>query len=70
MVIVGGGYKGKVGGEVDKHRDKYHFQLQLRIFRLAISIIPPSPVKRCIKIQELWGHKSSKRCYTHVVIET
>jgi hypothetical protein len=70
MVIVGGGYKGKVGGEVDKHRDKYHFQLQLRIFRLAISIIPPSPVKRCIKIQELWrlshNYPTTNRNYTIV----
>ena len=61
--------KGKAEGREDKHPDKYHFQLQLRIFRLAVSIIAPFPVKRDIQIQELLGHKSSKRCYTHVVIE-
>ena len=45
--------KGKAEGKDDKHRDKYHFQLQLRIFRLAVSIIPPFPVKRDIQIQEV-----------------
>jgi hypothetical protein len=50
--------KGKAEGREDKHPDKYHFQLQLRIFRLAVSIIAPFPVKRDIQIQEL-----------HVVIE-
>ena len=53
-----------MGGEVDKHRDKYHFQLQQRIFGLAISIIPPSPVKRYIQIQEQLRHKSSKTAET------
>jgi len=39
-------------------------------FRVAISIIPPFPVKRYIHIQELSGHKSSKTAeiYAYVVI--
>jgi hypothetical protein len=43
--------KGKAEGEEDKHRDKYLFQLQLRIFRLAISIIPQFPVKWIFKFK-------------------